>query len=194
MLIFYRNILGADLGNIHLISKFNKGIHFLLCVIDIYSKYTWGVLLKDEKGITITNAFQKILKESKLWVGKYGLKSWSEKNATEMYSTYNERKPDVAERFIRTLKNKFYKCMTSISKNVYIDKLGYIFYKYNNIYHSTTEMNPVDIKSSTNVDSSKEINDKDPKFKIGDVVRISEYKNIFCERPCSKLVWRRFYD
>ena len=74
MLIFYRNILGADLGNIHLISKFNKGIHFLLCVIDIYSKYTWGVLLKDEKGITITNAFQKILKESKLWVGKYGLR------------------------------------------------------------------------------------------------------------------------
>ena len=122
------------------------------------------------------------------------MKSWSEKNATEMYSTYNEGKPDVAERFIRTLKNKFYKCMTSISKNVYIDKLGYIFYKYNNIYHSTTEMNPVDVKSSTNVDSSKEINDKDPKFKIGDVVRISEYKNIFCERPCSKLVWRRFYD
>ena len=122
------------------------------------------------------------------------MKSWSEKNATEMYSTYNEGKPDVAERFIRTLKNKFYKCMTSISKNVYIDKLGYIFYKYNNIYHSTTEMNPVDVKSSTNVDSSKEINDKDPKFKIGDVVRIPEYKNIFCKRPCSKLVWRRFYD
>ena len=69
--------------------------------------------------------------------------------------------------------------MTSVSKNVYIDKLDDIVNKYNNEYHSTIKMKPVDVKSSTYTDSSKENNDKDPKFKIGDIVRISKYKNIF---------------
>ena len=69
--------------------------------------------------------------------------------------------------------------MTSISKSVYIDKLDDIFNKYDNTYHSTIKMEPVDLKSNTYINSSKEINDKDPKFKIGDTVRISKYKNIF---------------
>ena len=68
--------------------------------------------------------------------------------------------------------------MTSVSKNVYIDKLDDIVNKYNNTYHSTIKMKPVDVKSNTHIDSSKEINDKNPRFKIGDV-RISKYKNIF---------------
>ena len=108
-----------------MISKFNKGIRFLLCVINIYSKYAWVNPLKDKKGITITNAFQKVLKESnrkpnKIWVDQgneiynSSMKSWLEKNDIEMYSTHNERKPVVAERFIRALKNKIYKYMTSI--------------------------------------------------------------------------------
>ena len=69
--------------------------------------------------------------------------------------------------------------MTSISKSVYIDKLDDIFNKYDNTYHRTIKMEPVDLKSNTYINSSKEINDKDPKFKIGDTVRISKYKNIF---------------
>ena len=69
--------------------------------------------------------------------------------------------------------------MTSVSKNVYIDKLDDIVNKYNNTYHSTIKMKPVDVKSNTYIDSSKEINDKDPKFKISDFVRILKYKNIF---------------
>ena len=101
------------------------------------------------------------------------------KNAIEMYSVHNEGKPVVAERFVTTLKNKIYKYMTSVSKNVYIDKLDDIVNKYNNTYHSTIKMKPVDVKSNTYINSSKEINDKDPKFKIGDIVRISKYKNIF---------------
>ena len=109
------------------------------------------------------------------------MKSWLEKNDIEMYSTHNEGKSVIAERFIRTLKNKIYKYMTSISKNVYIDKLDDIVNKYNNTYHSTIKMKPVDVKSNTYIDSSKEINDKDPKFKIGDIVRISKYKNIFAK-------------
>ena len=96
-----------------------------------------------------------------------------------MYSTHNKGKSVVAERFIRTLKSKIYKYMISVSKNVYIDKLDDIVYKYNNTYHSTIKMKPVDVKSNTYIDTSKEINNKDPKFKIGDIVSISKYKNIF---------------
>ena len=103
---------------LELISKLNKELRFLLCVIDIYSKYAWFIPYKDKKIITITNAFQKILKESnrkpnKIWVDKgskfhnSSMKSWLEKNDIEMYSMHNERKYVVAERFIRTLKIKF---------------------------------------------------------------------------------------
>ena len=106
-----------------LISKFDKGFRILLCAIDIYSKYTWVVPLKDEKGVSIVNAFQSILKKcngkpNKIWVGKGGefynrsMKSWLEKSDIEMYSTHNEGKSVVAERFIRTIKSKIYKHMT----------------------------------------------------------------------------------
>ena len=93
----------------------------------------------------------------------------------------NERKSVVAERFIRTLKNKIYKYMTSISKNVYIDKLDGIVTKYSNIYQSTIKKKPADVKSNTYINSSKGINDKNPKIKIGDIVCISKYKNIFAK-------------
>ena len=98
-----------------------------------------------------------------------------------MYSTHNEGKPAIGERFIRTLKNKICKYMTSVSENVYIDKLDDIVNKCNNTYHSTIKMKPVDVKSNTYIDSSKKINNKDPKFKIGDIVRISKYTNIFAQ-------------
>ena len=72
-----------------------------------------------------------------------------------MYSIHNEGKSVIAERFIRTIKNKIYKYMTSISKNVYIDKLDDIVNKYNNTYHSTIKMKPVDVKPSTYIDSNR---------------------------------------
>ena len=97
----------------------------------------------------------------------------------ERYSTCNEGKSVVAERSIRTLKNKIYKHMTSVSKNVFVDKLDDVINKYNNTYHRTIKMKPMDIKSSTYIDSSKETNDKETKFKIGDIVRISKYINTF---------------
>ena len=103
------------------------------------------------------------------------------KNNIEIYSTHNEGKSVVAESFIRTFKNKICKYMTSKSKNVYIDKLDDIVNKYNNTYHRTIKMKPVDVKSNRYINSSKEINDKDPKFKVGDIVRISKYKNIFAK-------------
>ena len=114
-----------DLADIKPISKFNKGIRFLLCVIDIHSKYAWGIHLQDKKGIKITNAFQKILDESnrkpsKKWVDKgsefynRSRKSWLEKNDIEIYSTHYEGKSIVGEGLITTLKIKIYKYMTSV--------------------------------------------------------------------------------
>ena len=98
-----------------------------------------------------------------------------------MHSTCNKGKSVVAERFIITLENKIYKYMTSISTNVYIDKLDDIVNKYNNTYCSTIKMKPADVKSSTYIDSSEEIYYQDSEFKIGDNVRISKYKNIFAK-------------
>ena len=143
---FKDDIWGADLADMQLISKSNKGFRFLLCVIDTFSKYAWVVALKDKKGVSIANAFQSILKKSnrkpnKIWVEKgskfynKSVKLWLEKNNIEMYSTHNEGKSVVDERFIRTIKNKIYKYMTSISKYVYIDKLDDIVNEYNNTKH-----------------------------------------------------------
>ena len=98
-----------------------------------------------------------------------------------MYSTHNGRKSVVAERFIRTLKSKIYKYMTSISKNVYIDKLDEIVDEYNNTYHTTIKMKPIDVKDNKYMSTSKEVNNKDPKLKVGNHVRISKYKNIFAK-------------
>ena len=93
----------------------------------------------------------------------------------------------VAERFIRTLKTKIYKYMTSLLKNAYIDKLDDIMSEYNNTYHRTIKMKPVDVKDNTYIDSMElsRSNDKDPKFKVGDSVRINKYKNILTKRYTS---------
>ena len=132
-----------------LISKCNKGFLFLFCGIDIDSKYVCVVSLKDKKGIKITNAFQQILNESdrkpnKIWVDKRNefynrsMKSWLQYNNIEMYSANNEGNCVVAKRLIRTLKNKMFKYLTSISENVYIDKLPErLVNKYSNTYNNT---------------------------------------------------------
>ena len=109
-------------------------------------------------------------------------KKWLRDNDIVMYSTHNERKSALTERFIKTLKSKIYKYMTSISKNVYIDKLDDIVDEYNNTYHTTIKMKPINVKDNTYINTSKEINNKDPKFRVGDYVRISKYKNIFAKR------------
>ena len=71
--------------------------------------------------------------------------------------------------------------MTSVSKNVYIDKLDDIVDEYNNTYHRAIKIKPVDVKDNTYIDFEKEVNDRDLKFKVGDHVRISKYKNIFAK-------------
>ena len=99
-----------------------------------------------------------------------------------MYSTYNEGKSVVAEKFIRTLKNEIYKHMTAISKNIYFDVLDDIVDEYNNTYHKTIKRQPVDVISDSFAEYNEESNEKDPKFKVGDHVRISKFKNVFAKR------------
>ena len=115
--------------------------------------------MKDKKGISIVNAFNKIIKQSnrkanKIWVDQGGefynnvFEKWLSDNDINMYSTYNEGKSVVAERFIRTLKNKLYKHMTATGKNVYYDVLDDVVNKYNNTKHSTIKMKPIDVKNN----------------------------------------------
>ena len=177
---FKDNIWGVDLADMQLLSKYNKGIRFLLCVIDIFSKYAWVVPLKDKKGISIVKAFRSILKQSnskrkpnKIWVDKGSefynayFKKWLRDNNIVMYSTHNEGKSVVAERFIRTLKGKIFKYMTSISKNVYIDKLDDMVDEYNNTYHTAIKMKPIDVKDNTYINTSKELIIKILNLKLG---------------------------
>ena len=145
------NICGVDLADMQLISTYSKVIRYLLCAIDLFSKYAFVVPLKDKKGTTIANAFQSILgsskrKPNKIWVDQGSefhnnvFKKWLKDNDIEMYSTHNKGKSVVAERFIRTLKNKTSEHMTAVSKNVFFDALDDIVDEYNNIYHRTIKM------------------------------------------------------
>ena len=156
---FKDNIWGVDLADMQSLSRKNKGIKYLLCVIDLYSKYAFVILLKDKKGISIVNAFNKKIKPSnrkpnKIWVDQGGefynnvFEKWLLDNGINMYSTYNEGKSVVAERFIRTLKNKLYKHMTATGKNVYYNVLDDVVNKYNNTRHSTIKMKPIDVKNN----------------------------------------------
>ena len=149
-----------------------------------FCKCAWVVPLKDQKGTTITNAFQKFLDESKrkpnkIWVNKgsefynRSMKSWLQDNNIEIHSIHNEGISVVAERCIGTLKTKIYIYMISISKNVYIDKLDDIVNKYSNTYQSTIKTKPIDVKDNTYIDFSKKSNDKGPKIQVGEYVRIS---------------------
>ena len=119
----------------------------------MYSKYAFVIPLKEKKGISIANAFNKITKQSnrkrnKIWVDQGSefhnnvFKKWLSDNDIIMYSTYNEGKPVVAERFIRTLKNKLHKHVTATGKNAYYDVLDDVVNKYNNIKRSTIQMKP----------------------------------------------------
>ena len=189
---FNDNIWGVDLADMQSLSRKNKGIKYLLCAIHLHTKYAFVVPLKDKKGISIVNAFDQIIKQSnrkpnKIWVDQGSkfynpdFKKWLSDNDIEMYSTYNEGKSVVAERFIRTLKNKLYKHMTATGKNAYYDVLDNVVSKYNNTKHSTIKMKPIDIKDNNKRVYIDEHNEIDSRFKVGDRVRISKFKNIFAK-------------
>ena len=194
---FRDEISGVDFADMQSLSNYNKGIKYLLCAIDLFSKYAWVVPLKDKRGISVANAFQKIIskggqaeskgwrKLNKIWVDQGDefdnklFKRILKINSTEMYSTYNEEKSVVAERLIRTLKNKIFKHTTTVSKNVYFDMLDDIVEKYNNTVHRKIKMKPIGVTSDSYAEYNEDCIKTEHKFKVGDHVRISKYKNSF---------------
>ena len=180
---FRDNIWGVDLADMQSLSKYNRRIKYLLRAIDIFSKCAWVVPLKNKRGISIVNAFQKKIskgiKLDKIWVhhdefcNKLSKRFLKTKNI-EMYSIYNEGKSVAAERFIRTLKNSIFKHMTAVSKNVYFDVLDDIVRKYNNTVHRSIKMKPIDVTSDSYAEYNEDSNVTKSKFKTGDHVRISK--------------------
>ena len=172
------------------LSKYNKEIKYLLCVIDLFSKYAWVVSIKEKKGTSIVNAFKKIIpkrrKKNKIWVDQGrefyndNFKDFLKINNIEMYWTYNEGKYFVAERFIRNLKVRIFKHMTAISKNFCFDVLDDIVDEYNNTVHKTINMKPIDVRGDSYAKYNENPNKKDPKFKAADHVGIWKYKKHFC--------------
>ena len=187
-------IFAADLVEMQKFSKMNKGYRYLLTCIDIFSKYAFVIPLKDKKGITIKNALQKIFNKRKpkfLWTdnGKefYNnqVNDLLEKNNIKLYSTNNsEIKSSVIERFNRTLKNIMYKKFTENNNTIFYNIIDKLVNEYNNKYHRTIKMTPVEASKKINENKIKQIynfekTNKIAKFKIGDHVRISLNKNIF---------------
>ena len=187
-------IFAADLVEMQKFSKLNKGYRYLLTCIDIFSKFAWVIPLKDKKGITIKNALQKIFNKRKpkfLWTDR-GTEFYNKQvqdllneNNIKLYSTNNsEIKSAVIERFNRTFKNMMYKKFTENNNTIFYNILDELVNNYNNKYHSTIRMSPIEgskkvneikIKNIYNFEKTK----KPGKFKIGDRVRISLEKNIF---------------
>ena len=134
----------------------------------MFNKYALLVSIKDKKETSIVNAFKKIIskgrKPNKIWVAQGSefynntFKDFLKINNIEMYSTYNEEKSVVAERFIRTLKNKIFKLTTAISKNVCFDALDHIVNKYNNTVHRTIKMKPMDVTGDSYAEYNNNLN------------------------------------
>ena len=141
-------IWAADLADMKAFSKANKGFVFLLLVIDIFSKYGWIVPLKDKTGKSVASALKTIFKErkpKKIWVDK-GREFYNKdvKDLIELYSTENEEKSSIVERWIRTMKEKMWKYFTDKNTNTYIDILPDLVKKYNNTKHSSIKMTRVE--------------------------------------------------
>ena len=157
-----------------LIRKYNKGVIFLLCVIDIYSKYEWVVFLKNKNGITTTNAFQKYLdrpgcKPNKLWVDEGSafnnevIVPWQ-----WHWNVFNTQRVKICwcRKSCQNFKGQELQAYDSSIKHVYIDKLDEVVDKYNNTYHRIIIMKPDHVKQGTDIGYSLEHNDKTPKFKM----------------------------
>ena len=173
------------------LSKDNEGVNFLLLVIDIFSKYGWIVPLKNKKGETVANALKTIFKErkpEKLWTDK-GREFYNKdvKDLVELYSTENEEKSSIVERWIRTMKEKMWKYFTDNNTYNYMNVLPDLVKDYNNMVHSSTKLTPIDASKKKNkltvwrnlYPDRYKINNLTPKFSVGDEVRITKKKKVF---------------
>ena len=185
------NIWAADLVDMQAFAKFNNGVKYLLTVIDVFLKYGWIVPLKSKTGVEVAEAFNKIFKNRQpqnLWVDKG--KEFYNKNVmalgVELYSTENEEKSSVVERWNRTMKEKMFKYFSANSTKKYVDVLDEMVNDYNNTKHSSIKMTPDDASDKKN-ESVVWVNlySKHPQkygkpiFEVGDKVRITKKKGIF---------------
>ena len=187
-------IFAADLVEMQKFAKLNKGYRYLLTCIDIFSKYSWVIPLKDKKGINVKNALQKIFIQRSpkfLWTDR-GTEFYNKQvqdllneNNIKLYSTNNsEIKSSVIERFNRTFKNMMYKKFTENNNTIFYNIIDDLVNEYNNKYHSTIKMSPIEGSKKINEKKIRNIYNfkktkKTGKFKIGDRVRLSLEKNIF---------------
>ena len=183
-------IWAGDLVDMKSFSKSNGGIKYLLTVIDIFSKFGWIIPLKDKTGKSVSEGFERIFKErkpKKIWVDK-GREFYNKdvKSLIELYSTENEEKSCVVERWIRTMKEKMFKYFTANSTQKYIDILDKLVEQYNNTKHSSIKMTPVEASKHKNEDTvwknlygDFKVKYKKPKYSVGDKVRISKKKKTF---------------
>ena len=185
-------IWAADLADLSALKEDNQGVKFLLLVIDIFSKYGWIIPLKDKKGETVAKALKQIFKEGrrpgKLWTDK-GREFFNKdvKDLVELYSTENEEKSSIVERWIRTIKDKMWKYFTDNNTYNYMSVLPDLLQDYNNTVHSSTKFSPVDASKEENeltiwrnlYPDRLKINRLTPKFSVGDEVRIIKKKKVF---------------
>ena len=185
-------IWAADLADMSALSKDNNGVNFLLLVIDTFSKYGWIVPLENKKGETVAEALKNIFKEGrrpeKLWTDK-GREFYNKdvKELLELYSTENEEKSSIVERWIRTIKDKMWKYFTDNNTYKYMDVLDDLVEDYNNTVHSSIKMTPIDASKKKNeltvwrnlYPDRYKINNLTPKFSVGDEVRITKKKKVF---------------
>ena len=184
-------IWAADLADMKAFKDYNDGYTFLLLVIDIFSKYGWVIPLKNKKGETVAEALKNIFekrKPEKLWTDK-GTEFYNKdvKKLIEIYSTENEEKSSIVERWIRTMKEKMWKYFTDNNTYNYMDVLPDLVKDYNNTVHSSTKLTPIDASKKKNeltvwrnlYPDRYKINDITPKFSVGDRVRITKKKKAF---------------
>ena len=188
------DIWAADLVEMQKFSKWNKGIRYLLMVIDVFSKYGWIRGLKDKKTETVSEAFDDIFERGRqpkmLWTDKGSefiskhFKDFLKKKGIRLYHTENEEKSSVVERWNRTMKNKMWKMFSVNNNTVFVDKIDKLVNDYNNTRHSSIKMAPVEASKKKNEKTvwsnlygeSIFLKPEKPKFEIGDRVRISKYK------------------
>lgn len=190
-------IWSADLVDMQWNSKENKGVKYLLNVIDVFSKFVWSVPIRDKTGKSIVEAFQHIINESnrkpkKLWVDQgtefynRSFKKWLDDHNIDIYSAYNEGKAVIIERFNRTLKERMWKYFSAKNTHHYLDILNQLIQRYNTTKHSSIKMTPTkaskkinEIEVYNNLYGNLNAEKRRAKFKVGDTVRISKRKRTF---------------
>lgn len=197
----YNELWQADLSDMRTYSKYNDGFNYILCVIDVFSKYAFARCLKKKNSETIKECFESIFTEANVtpthiqsdkgteFVSKYVREYFNSKNIN-YYTTNNpDIKASIVERFQRTLKMKMWRYFTHNNTYRYVDIIQDLLHSYNHSYHRSIKMCPCDVnfnnimtvwsnlydKSST----SKKSNFENPKYQVGDYVRITKYKHIF---------------